>query len=193
MNIKIFILKYKRIAICLVVALGFGIAGGASNVPKADYNNLVVQKEQLDNKIVALDKQLEENKSKVDELQTKKDEEDRIAKEEAERKAKEEAKAEAEARVEAERLAKEEADRLAREESERLAQAGQNSNYYVSSGSNGGSIQEEASIGTMVWLSATGEKYHSINNCGRMNPSKARQVTLERARAQGFPACSKCY
>ena len=27
----------------------------------------------------------------------------------------------------------------------------------------------------MVWLSATGEKYHSINNCGNMNPKKSRQ------------------
>ncbi|MBS5939634.1 hypothetical protein [Clostridium sp.] len=175
MNIKNLILKNKRIAICLVVALGFGIAGGASNMPQADYNNLVVQKEQLDDKIIALDKQLEENKSKVDELQAKKDESDRIDK------------------AEAERLAKEEADRLAREEAERFAQAEQNSNYYVSSGSNGGSVQEEAPIGTMVWLSATGEKYHSRNNCGRMNPSKARQVTLESARSQGFEACSKCY
>lgn len=175
MNIKNLILKYKRIAICLVVALGFGIAGGASNMPKADYNNLVVQKEQLDNKIVVLDKQLEENRINVDELQAKKDEADRVAK------------------AEAERLAKEEADRLAKEEAERLAQADQNSNYYASSGTNGGSVQEEEPIGTMVWLSATGEKYHSRNNCGRMNPSKARQVTLESARSQGFGACSKCY
>ena len=28
----------------------------------------------------------------------------------------------------------------------------------------------------MCWLSATGSKYHSINNCGRMNPNNARQV-----------------
>ena len=45
----------------------------------------------------------------------------------------------------------------------------------------------------MVWLSATGEKYHSINNCGRMNPNKARQVSLSSALSQGFTACSKCF
>lgn len=45
----------------------------------------------------------------------------------------------------------------------------------------------------MVWLSATGSKYHSINNCGRMNPSKARQVTEEEAIAGGFEKCSKCW
>ena len=45
----------------------------------------------------------------------------------------------------------------------------------------------------MVWLSATGSKYHSINNCGRMNPSKAYQVTESAAIAQGYEKCQKCW
>ena len=48
-------------------------------------------------------------------------------------------------------------------------------------------------VGEMVWLSATGEKYHSINNCGRMNPNKARQITLEDAISGGYDKCSKCW
>lgn len=48
-------------------------------------------------------------------------------------------------------------------------------------------------VDTMVWLSATGEKYHSINNCGRMNPARARQVTLEEAVSRGFGQCKNCY
>ena len=51
-----------------------------------------------------------------------------------------------------------------------------------SSGSSGG-----------VWLSATGSKYHSINNCGRMNPNKATQVTEQYAIEHGYDACSKCW
>jgi len=43
----------------------------------------------------------------------------------------------------------------------------------------------------MVWLSATGSKYHSINNCGNMNPDKARQVTLEDAK-QNYEPCGRC-
>lgn len=46
---------------------------------------------------------------------------------------------------------------------------------------------------TMVWLSATGEKYHSINNCGRMNPYNATQVTEEYAINNGYGKCSKCW
>ena len=45
----------------------------------------------------------------------------------------------------------------------------------------------------MVWLPATGEKYHSKNNCGRMNPSKARQVTKSEAERLGYEPCGKCY
>ena len=45
----------------------------------------------------------------------------------------------------------------------------------------------------MVWLPATGEKYHNKNNCGRMNPDKARQVTKSEAERLGYEPCGKCY
>lgn len=53
--------------------------------------------------------------------------------------------------------------------------------------------QDITPVGDMVWLSATGEKYHRINNCGRMNPDRARQVSLEDAISKGYEKCSKCY
>lgn len=46
---------------------------------------------------------------------------------------------------------------------------------------------------TYVWKSATGSKYHSINDCGNMNPNKAVQITLEEAEALNLGRCSKCY
>lgn len=45
----------------------------------------------------------------------------------------------------------------------------------------------------MCWLSATGSKYHSINNCGRMNPNNARQVTIAEAERQRYGRCKKCW
>lgn len=51
----------------------------------------------------------------------------------------------------------------------------------------------ETPVTAMVWLSATGQKYHRIPNCGNMNPNKARQVSLEEAVAEGYTACKKCY
>lgn len=44
----------------------------------------------------------------------------------------------------------------------------------------------------IVWLSASGEKYHSVNDCGRMDPEKARAVSRGDAINQGYEPCSKC-
>ena len=60
-----------------------------------------------------------------------------------------------------------------------------------STGGGASNIQSPASSGVMVWLSATGNRYHSINNCGNMNPDRARQITLEEARGRYQP-CSIC-
>ncbi len=46
---------------------------------------------------------------------------------------------------------------------------------------------------TMVWLSETGSKYHSIPDCGRMNPDKARQVTESDAESMGYGRCHNCF
>ena len=44
----------------------------------------------------------------------------------------------------------------------------------------------------MVWITATGKKYHRINNCGNTNPANARQITLEEAQ-NNYEPCKKCY
>lgn len=45
----------------------------------------------------------------------------------------------------------------------------------------------------LVWKSATGKKYHSVNDCGTMNPNKATQITQSQAEAMGLGRCSKCW
>ncbi|MCR4851101.1 MAG: hypothetical protein K5870_07550 [Lachnospiraceae bacterium] len=50
-----------------------------------------------------------------------------------------------------------------------------------------------AAANTMVWQTATGKCYHSRNNCGKTNPKKATQITLEQAKAKGLKKCSKCW
>lgn len=56
-----------------------------------------------------------------------------------------------------------------------------------------GSSISEQSEEEMVWLSATGSKYHSIPDCGNMNPDTARQVPVSQAEGQGYEACKKCW
>ena len=62
-----------------------------------------------------------------------------------------------------------------------------------SSSSTSSSSSSNDSGGGMVWLSATGSKYHSIPDCGNMNPNNARQVSRSSAESQGYDACSKCW
>ena len=52
-----------------------------------------------------------------------------------------------------------------------------------------------SNVGTedQVWVSATGSKYHSRNNCGTMNPDTAMQMSRTEAEAKGLTPCKKCY
>jgi endonuclease YncB( thermonuclease family) len=51
--------------------------------------------------------------------------------------------------------------------------------------------QELESSNILVWLSSSGSKYHSVNNCGNMNSDRARQVTLDNAKSRYQP-CDNC-
>ena len=55
------------------------------------------------------------------------------------------------------------------------------------------SIQAEEENSSMVWISATGSKYHSVPDCGNMNPNKAYQMSQSEAEASGYDACKKCH
>ena len=50
---------------------------------------------------------------------------------------------------------------------------------------------ESSEVGT-VWKSATGKKYHSVPDCGSMNPNNATKLTVEQAESIGLGSCSKC-
>ena len=53
--------------------------------------------------------------------------------------------------------------------------------------------EDTTPVGAMVWISATGSKYHSIPDCGNMNPANARQETESQALAEGYEACKECF
>ncbi len=45
----------------------------------------------------------------------------------------------------------------------------------------------------MVWISATGSKYHSRPDCGQMDPSTSWQLSVSEAEAQGYEPCKRCH
>ncbi len=54
-------------------------------------------------------------------------------------------------------------------------------------------VTNQTGSNSTVYLPASGSSYHNINNCGRMNPSKATTTTESSAIAQGYSKCSKCW
>lgn len=74
------------------------------------------------------------------------------------------------------------------------AQLAQNAQQvYNASSSSSANNNSTTPIGAMVWISATGEKYHNKPNCGRMNPNTARQISRSDAEARGYSACKNCF
>lgn len=153
--------------------------GSQHNEILEEISVLTTKKEELTEKITAL------NSEKSSLTANVKTEETRIASEE---KAKEEAE-----RIAAEQAAKAEAERIAAEQAEAERIAAANANNYVgsSAGNTVSAAVNEDNIGEMVWITATGKKYHSHNNCG--NSQHVSQVTRSQAEARGLGPCSKCY
>lgn len=133
----------------------------------------------------------EEAKIKAEAEAKAKAEEEAKARAEAEAKEKEEALARAQAE---EALAKAEAAARANAEQEKKeAEEVGSEDFYQEVRMENTSQADTDRKEQMVWLSATGEKYHNKPDCGNMNPNKARQVTLSEAKRRGYGACSKCY
>lgn len=145
---------------------------------EAHINELTTTKDELDTKYTTLSTGVSSLKSQIS------TEESRIASEEKAKVERERIAAEQAAKAEAERIA---AEQAAREEAERLAA----SQSYTSSSTGYVATVNEDNIGSMVWITRTGSKYHSHGNCG--NSQYVSQVTREDAVARGLGPCSKCY
>lgn len=52
-------------------------------------------------------------------------------------------------------------------------------------------VTEPETSETMVWVTKTGKKYHSISDCG--STSSARQIPLSQAEANGLEPCKNCH
>lgn len=50
-----------------------------------------------------------------------------------------------------------------------------------------------ASDSEIVYASKTGSKYHSVPDCGQMNPNNAKSMTVAQAEDAGLTPCSRCF
>ena len=141
---------------------------------KADKEAKKLAKEKAAAKKAKEDKIAEEKKQA--EAQKKAEEERLAAEAEAQKKAEQEAAAKKaeEDRIATEAAAQAEQERIAAEQAQQQTEAQQ--------------PQED-----MVWISATGSKYHSYSSCGNMNPDNAYQMSQSEAEASGYGRCKKCH
>ena len=63
----------------------------------------------------------------------------------------------------------------------------------ISSDMLGGNQTSAVGNKNVVWVSGSGSKYHSKNDCGTMNPDSASQMSKSEAESKGMSPCKKCY
>lgn len=161
----------------------------------------------LQTDISNLKEENQKRESVLTETTTKLEQQKKEEKEEAERKVKEDAEKkkqeelEKQQKAEAEKAANEQASKNSSQATSNNSSSNSSSNTANSNSSNNSSSSNSSSsnqevsepVGAMVYITETGSKYHSINNCGRTNPSKTSYISLSDAQSRGYSACSKCY
>lgn len=54
-------------------------------------------------------------------------------------------------------------------------------------------VNSNKEVGEEVYITATGKKYHKINNCGKTNPNNTSKMNRKEAEEQGYDSCSNCF
>ncbi len=195
MNIKSFISNKKKVIIscvlCFLIGGGIAFAGNVSDQEikdmQAKNTEIAYQISQKNTLLESDKKDLEKLHSTLSDYQTKKSDiekakEEKLAKEQEEKEKKEQEEA----------TRKKEIAEAARKKKA----AETNKNITTSSNSNNAGNTKSSDnkpIGTMVWRTKTGKKYHSTSHCGNTHSAQATEITLSEAQAEGLTPCSKCY
>ncbi|MDU7886263.1 MAG: hypothetical protein E7J22_09900 [Clostridium perfringens] len=200
----------KRKAFVIVALIG--IIAGFSLFPNAtqeDINKLKAEKttvlakiDSSQEELSTLNKDIGDLQEKINQLNDEKQKQDQLLKDttaKIELKQKEEAEKQRQAEIEKQK--QEEAARLAKADS--ISQSSSNNSSKKSTSNNSSSAksnsynsdnpQPSKPVGEMVYVTATGKKYHRKNKCGNTNPARTSYIPLSEAESMGYSPCSKCY
>ncbi|MCH1962395.1 hypothetical protein P6O23_07320 [Clostridium perfringens] len=201
----------KRKAFVIVALIGMIIGFTFINPTQEDINKLKAEKTTVLAKIdiskeelSTLNKDIGNLQEKINQLNTEKQKQDQLLKDttaKIELKQKEEAEKQRQAEIEKQK--QEEADRLAKadsisQSSSNNSSKNSNSNNASNTNTNSNSYssnnpQPSKPVGEMVYITATGKKYHRKNKCGKTNPARTSYIPLSEAESMGYSPCSKCY
>ncbi|EOU1910607.1 hypothetical protein GZ981_000457 [Clostridium perfringens] len=199
----------KRKAFVIVALIGMIIGFTFINPTQEDINKLKAEKttvlakiDSSQEELSTLNKDIGDLQDKINQLNDEKQKQEQLLKDttaKIELKQKEEAEKQRQAEVEKQK--QEEADKLAKADSFSQSSSNnssKNSNSNNSSNTNSNSYssnnhQPSKPVGDMVYITATGKKYHRKNNCGKTNPARTSYIPLSEAESMGYSPCSKCY
>ena len=203
-----FLKKRKAFVIVALIGIiaGFGLFPNATqediNKLKAEKTTVLAKIDSSQEELSTLNKDIGDLQEKINQLNDEKQKQDQLLKDttaKIELKQKEEAEKQRQAEIEKQK--QEEAARLAKADS--ISQSSSNNSSKKSTSNNSSSAksnsynsdnpQPSKPVGEMVYITATGKKYHRKNKCGNTNPARTSYIPLSEAESMGYSPCSKCY
>lgn len=196
-----FLKKRKAFVIVALIGMIFGFT--FFSAPQKDINKLKAEKTTVLAKIDSskeelstLNKDIGDLKEKINQLNDEKQKQEQLLKDttaKVELKQKEEAEKQRQAEIEKQK--QEKANSISQSSSNNSSKksTSNNSSNAKSNSYNSDNPQPSKPVGEMVYITATGKKYHRKNKCGNTNPARTSYIPLSEAESMGYGPCSKCY
>lgn len=196
-----FLKKRKAFVIVALIGMIFGFT--FFSAPQKDINKLKAEKTTVLAKIDSskeelstLNKDIGDLKEKINQLNDEKQKQEQLLKDTT-------AKVELKQKEEAEKQRQAEIEKQKQEEANSISQSSSNNSSKKSTSNNSSNAKSDSynsdnpqpskPVGEMVYITATGKKYHRKNKCGNTNPSRTSYIPLSEAESMGYSPCSKCY
>ena len=196
-----FLKKRKAFVIVALIGMIFGFTVLGTNQEdinklKAEKTTVLAKIDSSKEELSTLNKDIGDLKEKINQLNDEKQKQEQLLKDttaKVELKQKEEAEKQRQAEIEKQK--QEEANSISQSSSDNSSKksTSNNSSNAKSNSYNSDNPQPSKPVGEMVYITATGKKYHRKNKCGNTNPARTSYIPLSEAESMGYSPCSKCY
>ena len=196
-----FLKKRKAFVIVALIGMifGFTVLGTTQediNKLKAEKTTVLAKIDSSQEELSTLNKDIGDLKEKINQLNDEKQKQEQLLKDTT-------AKVELKQKEEAEKQRQAEIEKQKQEEANSISQSYSNNSSKKSTSNNSSNAKSYSynsdnphpskPVGEMVYITATGKKYHRKNKCGNTNPSRTSYIPLSEAESMGYSPCSKCY
>ncbi|MDM0548033.1 hypothetical protein QTH20_06980 [Clostridium perfringens] len=196
-----FLKKRKAFVIVALIGMifGFTVLGTTQediNKLKAEKTTVLAKIDSSQEELSILNKDIGDLKEKINQLNDEKQKQEQLLKDTT-------AKVELKQKEEAEKQRQAEIEKQKQEEANSISQSSSNNSSKKSTSNNSSNAKSDSynsdnpqpskPVGEMVYITATGKKYHRKNKCGNTNPSRTSYIPLSEAESMGYSPCSKCY